>query len=77
MACVADSRPARSAGANAASTVRASIPVGARTDAHHGTLWLPTPYASADWRSTETASRFPATTPSAHPARAGTPTRLT
>ena len=76
MAWVADSRPARSAGPNAASTVSTSIPAGARTDAHHGTCWLPTPYASADWCSTGMASRLPATTPSTHPASAGTPTRL-
>ena len=76
MACVADSRPARSAGANAASAVSTSIPAGATTDAHHGTCCRPTPYASADWCSTGIASRLPATNPATQPASAGTPTRL-
>src|SRR6185312_2649445 len=76
MACAADSRPARSAGPNPASSTSANIPAGAITEAHHGTCWLPTPYAPADLCSTGAASTLPATTPTRHPARAGQPTRL-
>src|SRR6185437_13339611 len=43
IAVTADSRPARSAGPRAASRVMASMPAGARTSAHSGACWLPTP----------------------------------
>src|SRR5262249_44776277 len=75
IAWAAGSRPARSAGPSAASAVSASIPAGAATQAHHGTGWPPAPQASADWRSTWTASRLPVSTPARQPARAGQPTR--
>jgi hypothetical protein len=59
IASAADSRPARSAGPNPASSTSANIPAGAATKAHHGTCWLPTPYAPAELRSTGAASTLP------------------
>src|SRR5215470_4348073 len=71
MACTALSRPARSAGASPATTVRPSITSGTATSTQGGTASAPTPYTCAVWLSSGTDSRLPTSTPATAPAAAG------